>query len=313
MLEELNHGAITPCSLLSDIDVLKSYKCFFKDDEFKNNSPKTNRPFQQQFWTKRNMFDGNFVKKFGSEFCKKLTLKQVAYIYTKPSYKNLKSKYFFWWYAIMVYYNGEIEGTEEEKMVPFIKSLKDGKKELKMAPFVKLFMDKTKNEDYDKYFEKCEVKETTVPKITHFVDRFDRTAIQKQNVQKKFMKKIQREKKYTEAECKLAEEILKEFVEFENKERIEMVLQSLYLKGKSLTSATLTTVSRDGASSVQPPKNGNIGVKRKKKTTVVTTVDNVKKKRVDMFLHGPLGERKKTKKKTLSKDKQMLQAFENTF
>ena len=93
-----------------------------------------------------------------------------------------------------------------------------------------------------------------------------------------------------------------------------MVLQSLYLKGKSLTSATLTTVRRDGiVSSMQPSKNVTIGVKRKKDTTAVTTVDNVKKKRVEMFLHGPLGERKKTKKKTLSKDKQMLEAFENKF
>ena len=206
----------------------------------------------------------------------------------------------------MVYY-------KEEEENPFIE-INNGKKEIKMNDFVKLFKNKTKNKDYDKYFEECEVKETTAPKITHFVDRFDRTAIQKQNMQKKFVKRMQQEKNYTEAECKFAEEILKEFVEFENKERIDMVLQSLYLKGKSLTSATLTTVTRDGTvSSVQPPKNVTIGAKRKQKTTVVTTVDNVKKKQVDMFLHGALGERKKTKKKKISKAKQMLEDFEKTF
>ena len=299
-LKRFKHGVITPNTLLKSKDVKESYMQFFEDEELTKIREETQKPHKFLFYTANEQFNGRFVKTYGQQACENLTLKQVAYVLQQENLqktkKNNKNTYFFWWYALMVYFDGNLDADE---------------KKIDMKDFVKKFKDRAVNQDYEKHFQVCKLKPQALPQITHYASKtFDRTAKQKKDFRDKFLK----QKKYSEEQKMFAEKVLTEFAEFEASERVDMVLRHLYLKGKSLTSATLLKVGEDGSSMpvCQPTnvieKHGN-----KRKEPPTNNRASVKEKGTNLFLHGELGPRTKAKKQKVSKKKQVVENFEKQF
>ena len=172
----------------------------------------------------------------------------------------------------MVYFDGNLDADE---------------KKIDMKDFVKKFKDRAVNQDYEKHFQVCKLKPQALPQITHYASKtFDRTAKQKKDFRDKFLKA----KKYSEEQKMFAEKVLTEFAEFEAKERVDMVLRHLYLKGKSLTSATLLKVGEDGSSMpVRHPTNVIEKYGHKRKYSPTNNSASVKERGTNLFLHGELG------------------------